>query len=450
LPFGIASGFSGRYVLPRHARAARASLPVVTWKARLIEPGELQATIDLTALAFAVGPRATENYRRQAGLVVEPDRVFVVDDGDVLAGTAASFSMAVALPGGGTLPLAGVAEVGVSPIYRRRGILRTLMEAVHDQAIDRGEPIAGLTASEGTIYRRFGYGVATRFQSLSIDRPGAAEMESPAADGADPMAAGGASRIRLLSDAEARPMLPAVWDRYWRLMPGEVARPAGWWDMLALDPEEDRDGASARFVAVHDDATGVPDGFVTYRIKQGWGSGRPLPHELSVESIVGVDDGIVAALLRFVLGVDLVGTVEWSAAPLDLPFRWRLVNPRAVRVTRELDHLWLRRFDVQACLAGRRYAVEGACVLEVIDPVRPALGGRFRLEGGPDGATCRRTDAEPDLVVGVADLGALLLGGVSWSTLHRARLVDERTPGAVTRADGMFRPDRAPYCSTDF
>jgi predicted acetyltransferase len=424
----------------------------VTWKARLIEPGEVPATIDLTALAFAVGPRATENYRRQAGLVLEPDRVFVVEDGDVLAGTAACFSMAVALPGGGAVPLAGVAEVGVSPVYRRRGILRTLMEAVHDQALDRGEPIAGLTASEGTIYRRFGYGVATRFQSLSIDRPGAAEVESSVGDGADPPAAvaGGTNEIRLLSEAEARPVLPAVWDRYWRHVPGEVARPAGWWEMLALDPEEDREGASARFIAVHDDARGVPDGFVVYRIKQGWGSGRPQPHELTVESIAAVDDGIVAALLRFVLGVDLVGVVGWPAAPLDLPFRWRLANPRAVRVTRELDHLWLRPFDVAACLARRRYAVEGGCVLEVIDPVRPALGGRFRLEGGPDGATCRRSDAEPDLVVGAAELGGPLLGGVSWATLRRARLVDERTPGAVTRADGMFRPDRAPYCSTDF
>jgi predicted acetyltransferase len=422
----------------------------VTWKARLIEPGEVPATIDLTALAFAVGPRATENYRRQATRVLEPDRVFVVEDGDVLAGTAACFSMAVALPGGGALPLAGVAEVGVSPVYRRRGILRTLMEAVHDQALDRGEPIAGLTASEGTIYRRFGYGVATRFHSLSIDRRGAAEVESPVGDVADPPAAGGTSGIRMLPEPEARPALPAVWDRYWRHIPGEVARPAGWWDMLALDPEEDRDGASARFIAVHDHASGVPDGFVIYRIKQGWGSGRPLPHELTVESIAAFDDGIVAALLRFVLGVDLVGTVEWPAAPLDLPFRWRLANPRAVRVTREQDHLWLRPFDVAACLAGRRYAVEGACVLEAIDPVRPALGGRFRLEGGPDGATCRRSDAEPDLVVGVADLGGPLLGGVSWSTLRRAGLVDERTSGAVTRADGMFRSDRAPYCSTDF
>jgi predicted acetyltransferase len=423
----------------------------VTWKARLIEPGELQATIDLTALAFAVGPRATENYRKQAGLVTEPDRVFVVDDGEVLAGTAASFSMALALPGGGTLPLAGVTEVGVSPAYRRRGILRTLMEAVHDQALDRGEPIAGLTASEGGIYRRFGYGVATRFQSLSIDRSGGAEIEPLTGDRGEPTAAAdGATRIRLMSDAEARPVLPAVWERYWTRMPGEVRRPAAWWEMLALDFEEDRDGASARFVAVHDDAAGVPDGFVTYRVRQGWGSGRPLPHELSVESIAAVDDGIVAALLRFVLGVDLVATVGWAAAPLDLSFRWRLANPRALQVTREVDHLWLRPFDVAACLAGRRYAAEGAFVLEVIDPVRPALGGRFRLEGGREGATCQRSDAEPDLVVGVADLGSLVLGGVSWSTLWRAGLVDERTPGAVTRADGMFRPDRAPYCSTDF
>ena len=89
-------------------------------------------------------------------------------------------------------------------------------------------------------------------------------------------------------------------------------------------------------------------------------------------------------------------------------------------------------------------------MLDVVDPVRPALGGRFRLDGGPDGADCRRSDAEPDLAVGVADLGALLLGGVSWSTLHRAGLVDERTPGAAAGADRMFRPDRAPYCSTDF
>jgi predicted acetyltransferase len=413
----------------------------VTWKARLIEPEELDATIDLTAVVFGVGPRATDSHRKQAAMVTEPDRVFVVDDGDELAGTAAAFSIALALPGGGTLPLAGVTEVGVSPAYRRRGILRTLMDAVHDQALERGEPVAGLTASEGGIYRRFGYGVATRFHSLSIDRTNVAEIE-PRVGSGDAGDAGG--RIRLVSEAEAEPVLPAVWDRYWPRVPGEVQRPAGWWDALALDVEEDRDGASARYIAVHDDAAGVPAGFATYRVKQGWGSGQIPPHALRIESVVAADDAVEAALLRFVLSVDLMATVEWESAPLDLPLRWRLANARALRVTSEQDHLWLRPFDVAACLSARRYATDGTCVLEVIGD------GRFRLEGGPEGATCSRSDAEPELVVGLADLGALLLGGVSWATLRRAGLVEERTPGAAARAGGMFRSDRAPYCSTGF
>jgi predicted acetyltransferase len=162
------------------------------------------------------------------------------------------------------------------------------------------------------------------------------------------------------------------------------------------------------------------------------------------------NDGAEAALLRFLLGVDLVATVAWAAAPVDLPLRWRLANPRAVRVTAEHDHLWLHPFDVAACLSARRYAVDGGCVIEVVDGPVGRTGGPLRLEGGIDGAECAATDAEPDLVVGLADLGALLLGGVSWATLRRAGLVEERTPGAIGRADAMFRPDRPPYCSTDF
>ncbi|HLM29222.1 MAG TPA: GNAT family N-acetyltransferase [Acidimicrobiales bacterium] len=423
--------------------------PAAPWKPRLIEPDELQAAIDVTAVAFGAGPRAPDDYRKQSTLINEPDRTFVVEDGDGLAGTAATFSLALALPGGGSVPLAGVTGVGVAPTHRRRGVVRALMEAVHDQASDRGEPIAGLTASEGGIYRRFGYGVATRFHSVSVDRANAAEVD-PQSVADDSAAAGDPGRVRLVSEAEADLVLPVVFDRYWTRVPGEVRRPAAWWDMLALDVEHDRDGASARFVAVHDDAEGSPDGFAIYRIKQGWGSGRPLPHELRIESIAAANDGAEAALLRFLLGVDLVATVEWAAAPVDLPLRWRLANPRAVRVTAEHDHLWLHPFDVAACLSARRYAVDGGCVIEVVDGPVGRTGGPLRLEGGIDGAECAATDAEPDLVVGLADLGALLLGGVSWATLRRAGRVEERTPGAIGRADAMFRPDRAPYCSTDF
>jgi predicted acetyltransferase len=170
---------------------------------------------------------------------------------------------------------------------------------------------------------------------------------------------------------------------------------------------------------------------------------------LAVEDVVATSDAVEAALLRYLLDVDLVNRVEWKA-PVDHPLRWWLADSRAVSVTREQDHLWLRPLDVGRCLSSRSYATTDALVVEVIDDDRPAVGGRFRLDAGPDGAASARTTAEPDLSLGVADLGALLLGGVSWATLHRVGLVDERTSGAVARADALFRPERPPYCGTGF
>jgi predicted acetyltransferase len=119
-------------------------------------------------------------------------------------------------------------------------------------------------------------------------------------------------------------------------------------------------------------------------------------------------------------------------------------------VSAERDLVWLRPLDVAACLGARTYAVESALVVEVVDAGRAATGGRFRLDGGPDDAACAPTGAEPDVVVRTPDLGALMLGGVTWATLARAGLVDERTKGAVSRADALFRPARAPWCATDF
>lgn len=411
----------------------------MTWKPRLIDPDELHATIDVTAVAFGVGPRAPDDYRTQAERVVEPDRTFVVDDGGLLAGTASAFSFGLAVPGG-AVPVAGITEVGVLPSHRRRGIFGSLMSAVVDQAVERGEPLAGLTASEGGIYRRFGFGVAARFQSLRVDT-WRADAVAPAAAVDDRPDA-----VRLVGEDEAARVLPAVWERHWRRSPGEVSRNAGWWQMLALDPEVEREGASPRFVVVHDGADGTPDGCTIYRIKQGWGDDGTR-HELRVELVAGADDAVLARLVRFLLDIDLIGTLRWDRAPVDLPLRWQLADPRALVTSGERDHLWLRPLDVARCLTARTYAADGDLVVDV---ARPDVGGRFRLDAGPGGAECRRTDASADLVVHVADLGALLLSGVTWATLRRAGLVDEMASGAVDRADALFRPQRAPFCGTDF
>lgn len=410
----------------------------MTWKPRLIDADELPRAIDITSISFGVGQKAPPNYVAECNLVMEVDRTFVVDDGPILAGTAGAFTFDMAVTGGATLPMTAVTEVSVLPTHRRRGALNALMGAVIDQGIERGEAVAGLTASEATIYRRYGFGVATRYQRVNIDRDESAELVDVAAPGS----------VRFVDEAEAATLLPAVWDLAWRRSPGEVGRKESWWKALALDPEDERYGATARFVVAHEDASGTPDGAAVYRFKE---SDDPRPgSELQVHELIAADDAVEAALLRFLLDVDLVRVVCLRSAPLDLPLKWRLTNPRALTVTRDRDHLWLRVLDVARCLAARTYAEEGGAVIEVVDPSRPELGGTFRLDAGPAGATCTASSAEPDVVVDSPTLASLYLGDVSWTTLRRAGLVAERTDGAVARLDALFRPERSPYNNTHF
>ncbi|HKA94191.1 MAG TPA: sterol carrier protein domain-containing protein, partial [Acidimicrobiia bacterium] len=138
--------------------------------------------------------------------------------------------------------------------------------------------------------------------------------------------------------------------------------------------------------------------------------------------------------------------------PVDEPLRWLLRESRRMRVTRLGDSLWVRVLDAPAALSARTYAIPGRVVLEVRDDVRPdgAAAGRFALDGGPEGADARRTRDEPDLVLDVASLGGILLGGVRASTLARAGLIEERSAGALAVADAMFSVEPQPFSMTDF
>ena len=136
--------------------------------------------------------------------------------------------------------------------------------------------------------------------------------------------------------------------------------------------------------------------------------------------------------------------------PVDEPLPWMLTDARRLRVTTNKDFLWVRVLDVEAALACRSYGSDDTLVLDVADGFGPAAG-RFRVTGGGNGESdCVRTDEAADLAMGVADLAAAYLGGVRFSTLARARLVSELSPGALARADALFASTPAPYCCTGF
>jgi hypothetical protein len=74
------------------------------------------------------------------------------------------------------------------------------------------------------------------------------------------------------------------------------------------------------------------------------------------------------------------------------------------------------------------------------------------VDGGPDGATVRRAraGAAADLELDVAELGAVLLGGVSPAVLGRAGRIAERRPDALARFTRFVASDPPPLCTTHF
>jgi predicted acetyltransferase len=99
---------------------------------------------------------------------------------------------------------------------------------------------------------------------------------------------------------------------------------------------------------------------------------------------------------------------------------------------------------VEAALGARTYAEAESVVLEVTDSFCPWNEGRYQLPGGD------RTEVEPDLRVDVTTLGSVYLGGFTFAALARALRLEELSPGAIARADTLFRVDRAPWCPEIF
>jgi predicted acetyltransferase len=366
--------------------------------------------------------------------VIEVDRSFAAVDGSRIVGTSASITFRMMVPGGARVPTAGVTMVGVQPTHRRRGINSRMMTTILEQAADRGEPLAALFASEGAIYGRFGYGLAACLGEFQAESARMAFVR-----GYEP---GG--RVELVSKDDALPLVDRIYDA--SLRPGGVERNEVLRDHMFATVGDEKD--QSWMYAVHFDDAGEADAYAVYWVKFDWPRSVPTGTMTVKECVASTPSGH-ADIWRFLFDVDLVSTVEAWNRPVDEPLLHLLREPRRLRFS-VVDGLRLRVVDVVAALEARRYAADGRVVFGIADPLRPDTSGTYELiaEGGK--GRCVRSDAAEELTGTINILGATYLGGTSFRQLWWSGQVEERSPGALDRADAMFASTPAPWCVVDF
>lgn len=361
------------------------------------------------------------------GTLYEPGRGLLVRDGDSVVAHAVAYSRQLSVPGA-VLPAAHVSMVAVAATHRRQGLLRRLMTRQLRDVHDAGrEPVAVLWASEGRIYPRFGYGLATQRLQLRVETH---EVGPPPPAGP----------VRVADPTACVDELVGLYERLRPERPGWSSRDERWWTHLLRDPSSRRGGATERRVVRFDGPHGL-DGYATFRTRPEWSDWSPRG-EVKVEEVVAATAQAYAALWRFLLTIDLTRTVNYPFAALDEPLPHLVEEPRQLGA-RLLDGLWVRLVDVPGALAARRYATDIDIVLEVTDDLLPENSGRWRLTGDPTGARCARTRDPADLACQVRDLGAVFLGGTPLTALPADR-VRELRPGALVQAAAAFGWHRQP------
>ncbi len=392
---------------------------------RRAKPDDLEHLVAFDFRNFGATPEEgdVEEIRGELDL----DRFLLALDDQRLIGAAGSYEMELTLPGGAQLPVSGVTWVSVAASHRRQGVARQLMSGLDDLSAELGEPFLALTASEGGIYERFGYGMASRTRVIEIDRHRAV---------IDPRWE--PEPVVLVDGQDCVPELIERYERYRQAQVGEVSRPTEeQFRVFTMDRKK------PAFCALH------PDGYALYTIEERWNNGHPA-HQLNVTELVAVTPQAHLALWNLIFSVDLVGPIRSvRSVALDDPLPHYLVDPRALRTVALNDGLWVKVTDPVRCFGARNYRCQDRLTIGVVESRDDLLAGadpKQRIEVSND--SCQEVDTEVDLTVTRASLGTLLLGGEATEMARGRRLA--ATPEVLGRADAFFGSSPRAHCRTGF
>ncbi|RKQ36483.1 GNAT family N-acetyltransferase [Kocuria tytonis] len=369
--------------------------------------------------------------------------------------TFCSWDSQLTLGEGRSVPAWLISEVTVRPTHARRGLLRRLMTDDLTEAHRAGFPLAALTASEATIYGRFGFGAATFNAEVTVDAHTRLNLKAPAV-----------GSVEMADNAAVARLAPEIFARFHERTAGSLTRTKKWWDLISGEwnwhkaaPEPD-----VR-TAVHYDGAGEPDGYVSYRFlpTQGYQG------TLEVVDLVGVTPQSRIGLWEYLCNLDLVTEVRYKAAQIEDPLMWGMVDMSAYTVRKRYEQVWLRVLDPVAALTARPYTSHRRVTLSIVDSmgfadgiyVIDTTGARTRVERTGDRPRTeedRQGKSLPvvelpdgaDAALNVDSLGSLYLGAVKASTLHDAGLLRVRDATALRDVQALMSTPTEPYCISPF
>ncbi len=403
---------------------------------RPVTPQEYPAFVTAVVEGFS-DDVPSDTFAENIRATLPPERTLAVfDQGDIVA-TFGGYDLDLTVPGG-TVRMEGTTVVTVFPTHRRMGLLREMMRLHLDTAASNGFPVAGLWASESGIYPRFGYGVATYSETVTMVGSQIVFLDSVPVE-----------RVRRIPSKDANQVLAPVFDRVCSKTSGMFARDETWWVREILKDEEwMKKGRTSHRHVVHDGPDG-PDGYAIYRQKSSEGDDGHADGALSVVEIVAETPLAEASLWSYLTNVDGSPNVRSWNVPIDARLPMMVTEPRRIRTTATFDALWVRILDVAAALEGRMYEADGTAVFSIVDPFRSDTSGTYRLSVVDGVGTCAPSDDEPTVDVDIDVLGALYLGAGrthGYASANRIR-------GSLTAVDGfdrLFRTARQPWCNQVF
>ncbi|MFF5791210.1 GNAT family N-acetyltransferase [Paeniglutamicibacter sp. NPDC012692] len=339
--------------------------------------------------------------------------------------------------GAGLLPAHLVTLVTVRPTHRRRGILRQLMTGDLARAKAAGFPVAALTATEATIYGRFGFGRVTEHQELQLDVRGDVRFH------AEPVGS-----VAQVAPEKLGDIAVPLFERFHAARRGSVGRQESYLRHATARWGDDGPEPDPKLrAAVYLDAAGEVQGFVTYAFA-GW---DPKPITLDVRDLVATTEVARRELFRFLAAHDLVERVSYPFAAANDPLGWALEDASRIGYSEREHGLWVRVLDVPRAFAAREYRGTGSFSLRVEDPLGLA-SGTYGFEVGDGRAVVTRLadDAPATLSCDAVALGPLLLSAAGVAELHAAGQLRIDDPGEAARLGRLLDLPGLPHAINGF